>query len=389
MTRYVKGVSVYKPKARSRRTDPYLMAFTEAGKRCTLAGSTDLQVTIMKANQISLRLQSAKLGLVDRNVNRFAKFQLRRLTDQIEDYRKVLLAEDNTEGYAQETTRLITRVLAAAKMEYVDDVSESGLQIAIGNLAPTRAVKNQKLSLRTRDKAVRAVKSFFHWMKRDKRVPSHLAVDIEHYDPEQDRRRVRRVISEELILTLIETTAPRKFLGGMTGKARSIMYATAIGTGFRFGTLKHLRPCDFDFASTPVIVIVEANSNKGRKRIEHPLREDLAALLATWMKGKPADAPLFTPSARFNETFQKDCRAARIPEIDDSGHVFDFHAQRNQYITAIVRAAGLAVAQDLAHHSTPVLTKRYARLSFDDYDAALAGLPAVERKERKGNLKIG
>lgn len=375
--RFVRGVSIYKPARRNRRTDPYLMAFTENGKRKTETGSTSLNLTVRKANEIGLRLEAIKLRLVDPHSSKYAKNEVKPINKHLDDYEKHIVAQGHSEGYAGETVSICRRVVDAAGVSRLSEIVESEIQSAIFNLKPSRKIAYKTLSLRQRDKAVRAMKSFCHWLKKDKRVAIHLLADLTHYDPEQDRRRIRRVESQLKLISLIETTRKAKFLGGMTGAERSVMYATAIGTGFRFSTLGKIKPEDFEFTGIPAIIWVEAQNTKGRKRYEHPLRDDLAAMIKKFLMGRENGKPIFTPGAHFNETFQKDCRAVEIVEKDASGHVFDVHSMRNQYITEVVRAAGLAVAQDLAHHSTPVLTKKYARLSFPDYDKALAALPKL------------
>jgi hypothetical protein len=47
------------------------------------------------------------------------------------------------------------------------------------------------------------------------------------------------------------------------------------------------------------------------------------------------------------------------------------------------RAAGLAVAQQWARHSTPMLTRKYMDLTITDIRKGLDGLPAAEMKGKK------
>src|SRR5262249_47378802 len=65
--------------------------------------------------------------------------------------------------------------------------------------------------------------------------------------------------------------------------------------------------------------------------------------------------------------------------IDASGKVADFHGLRVSYVTALVKGgASLKVAQELARHSTPVLTlNTYSKLGVHDLSGALSALPAV------------
>ncbi len=60
----------------------------------------------------------------------------------------------------------------------------------------------------------------------------------------------------------------------------------------------------------------------------------------------------------------------------------DFHALRHSYLTALGRAGvDLRTAQELAGHSSPVLTARYMHRNLDDLTAAVAKLTAFTAAE--------
>jgi integrase len=80
---------------------------------------------------------------------------------------------------------------------------------------------------------------------------------------------------------------------------------------------------------------------------------------------------------------RNDLAAAGVPYQDDSGHYFDFHAMRGQFIS-LLAASGVhpKVAQTLAQHSTITLTMDYYT-HLDALDVAgaldrLAGLPGKQ-----------
>jgi integrase len=64
---------------------------------------------------------------------------------------------------------------------------------------------------------------------------------------------------------------------------------------------------------------------------------------------------------------------------NSAGGVADFHALRHTYVSRLVRSgANIKVAQELARHSTPVLTLgRYAHMEIVDQRKALDALPAI------------
>ena len=68
-----------------------------------------------------------------------------------------------------------------------------------------------------------------------------------------------------------------------------------------------------------------------------------------------------------------------LANVDASGRVADFHALRHTFITRLVQSgASVKVAQELARHSTPVLTLgRYSHIGLHDTSAALDALPSL------------
>jgi integrase-like protein len=79
------------------------------------------------------------------------------------------------------------------------------------------------------------------------------------------------------------------------------------------------------------------------------------------------------------ETLRIDLEAAGIPYVKDGpdGPLFaDFHALRHSYITALGRAGvELRTAQELAGHSSPILTARYSDRRLHDLASAVEKLP--------------
>ena len=104
----------------------------------------------------------------------------------------------------------------------------------------------------------------------------------------------------------------------------------------------------------------------------------LAADLAEWPDPLPA-----APGMR---TFRGDLHEAQIEEKTDQGLV-DFHALRVTFASMLARAnVGLALAQKLMRHSTPVLTANtYTRFVPEDARAAvelIAPAPRLQQNEQ-------
>ena len=147
--------------------------------------------------------------------------------------------------------------------------------------------------------------------------------------------------------------------------------------------------------------MVAAAYSKRRRKDCQPIRADLAAMLRDWLAGKAATGRVFAllpnDTARM---LRADLKAARQAWIDEAaegsperrqreqsdflkyqnaaGEIADFHSTRHTYISVIVNSgANVKTAQELARHSTPVLTiGKYAHARKKDLSEALNALPA-------------
>ena len=86
-----------------------------------------------------------------------------------------------------------------------------------------------------------------------------------------------------------------------------------------------------------------------------------------------------------------DLEAAGIPYVDDAGRYADFHGLRHSFITHLGRTPNVhfKTAQDLARHSTPVLTARYSHGFKGDEVAAVNALPDFSHPEREAQQATG
>ncbi len=77
---------------------------------------------------------------------------------------------------------------------------------------------------------------------------------------------------------------------------------------------------------------------------------------------------------------RRDCEAAGVAYEDADGRVLDFHALRHTFITNVASSgASVKTIQDLARHSTPILTiGRYAHTTDAEKAAAIDALPDLK-----------
>ncbi|MDE2106072.1 MAG: tyrosine-type recombinase/integrase [Patescibacteria group bacterium] len=362
--------------------------FDSKRKRHFIRGLASKALAVEIASRRELSKTLAKHRLVDDKVEKYSAQAERPITEHLDDYRKWLKSRGRTVKYIDDTLGMVRRVFESAGIDRIDQIDRHAVETAAAALSPRKRIPDPNLSHRTRNKAVAACRSFGYWLAGTAhRLPAPPLIRVKGLDEELDQRRRRVALDEEQVVNLIHVTATQPTRGGMSGIDRMMRYAMGIGTGFRQGTLFSLTPESFhlDDPDGP-FVRAEAGNMKGRKAVDHPISDELATLIRPWLAAKPKGKPVFPrlPHARPVIAYRHDLKAAGI-EYHAEGTIqyCDQHAQRNTFITAVIRAAGLKVAQDLAHHSTPVLTSKYGRMDMSDYGKALAGLPKLKREQVK------
>ena len=200
---------------------------------------------------------------------------------------------------------------------------------------------------------------------------------------------------------------------GVNGPDRAMLYAVAAYTGLRAAELASLGPSSLALKGDPPTIDLEAAYSKRRRRDVQPLPQWLADRLTEWLAGKAARKPVklrihadasktadvrlwpktgwYRKAAKMLRADLQRAREAWISEaqtegerkaresssvlaaVDEAGRVFDFHALRHQFISALA-AAGVhpKTAQQLARHSTITLTmNRYTHLAVADVAGVL------------------
>ncbi len=150
--------------------------------------------------------------------------------------------------------------------------------------------------------------------------------------------------------------------------------------------------------------MVKAAYSKRRRDDHQPIDAALADTLATWLVNKPAGERVFPLPRKSAEMLRGDMRRARaiwiretavaterrhrrqsdfLAPMDAAGRVFDFHGLRHLYISRVVSGgASVKVAQELARHSSPVLTiGRYTHVRLSDLRRAVPSIPTGGKTE--------
>ena len=238
-------------------------------------------------------------------------------------------------------------------------------------------------SIETTNQALCSLKAFCRWLVEDGRTGANPVLYLDRGNIKVDRRHDRRdLAADELRLLLATTRASARIFRGLTGEDRFHLYACACGTGFRVAALASLFPEAFDLdADTPTVTLA-VRSDKSRRGKIQPLPADVAELLRVYLRGKPAGEPVW-PGPWVNigaEMLRHDLADAGIPyriEGPNGPLFFDMHAMRHTYLTLAGRAGvDLRTLQELAGHSSPVVTARYVHVRLHDAAGAVGKIPS-------------
>ena len=221
---------------------------------------------------------------------------------------------------------------------------------------------------------------------RDRRLGESPFRHLEAENTTTDRRHDRRELDAGELRRVLEAArdSARPFRG-LTGPDRYHLYATACGTGFRASALASLTPGELR-PGRPT-----ADRHPGGPARQEPQDEGAAAPRRTWPSccattwptsrpGNPSGAGRGRRTTAGPRCCAIDLEAAGIPyavEGPDGPLFADFHALRHSYLTLGGRAGiDLRTLQELAGHSTPVLTARYSHRRLHDLAGAVEKLPS-------------
>ncbi len=241
---------------------------------------------------------------------------------------------------------------------------------------------------------VRAVRSFCRWMVRPaNRMAANPLEGLKLLNTATDRRHDRRELTPAEVQRLRAAAAGSgREYRGIPGADRAMLYATAVGTGFRAAALASLTPESFRLDDEHPIAVLAARFNKSKRPRVQPIAAELAGELRVWLAGKAPGSPLWpggwAKERKGAEMIRLDLAEAGIPyaiEGPDGPLFADFHALRHSYITALGRAGvDLRAAQELAGHSSPLITARYSHVRLQDLAGAVGRLPSFQPPDTGG-----
>lgn len=364
---------VTKPNGRRvrKRAENYTIEYTDAaGVVRRVRGTTSKE----ESREIEARLKRESARERAGLETRTDRQTLRPIAEHVIEFEDTLEGRGRTRHHVDQTTSRINAILDAIGAQRFTDVTAH----AVSEWAREARTR---ISPTTVDGYLRALKGFTRWAWREGRLTADPLAGLSLTGARGDLRYKRRALTEEEIRKALTTTrASTRTYRGMSGIDRHAIYLTAVSTGLRAGELAALRVDDLALDADPPTVTVRASTTKNRTEAVLPLTEDVASILQERVSRLLPAALVFpgTWSARCAAMLREDLAEAEIKDETADGRI-DFHALRGSFVTRLARSGvGLADAQRLARHSTPVLTANvYTKLRLDDAARAVAKLPRL------------
>jgi len=389
--------------------------------------------------ELERRAELVKAGVVTAAENAVADHQATPLAEHFAAYLDHLHAKSASQMHRDNVRRQLERLAAECPFGRLADLGRDGLEKWLA--AQTKA----GMGARTRNTYLAAATAFANWSIETNRVVANPFAKVSRADERADCRRKRRAMTEAELVRLLDVARRRPLLDAMTirrgkrkgelaakirdevrqelerlGRERALIYKTLVLTGLRRSELASLTVGQLDLDGPLPSIVLDAADEKNRAGSTLPLRSDLAADLALWVKVReqrhsgdagafegvlclpktgvphsdrlPADTPLFNVPSGLIRILDRDLKLAGIPKRDERGWTVDVHAMRTSFCTMLAKG-GVAprTAMAAARHSDLKLTMQtYTDPKVLDVAGALDALPALpldgtpaDRREQK------
>jgi integrase len=314
--------------------------------------------------------EMGEVGLVDRSGH-----NKRSLAAHIKEFRLSLVAADNTADYVRIATNRIKEVAKGCKFESLSDLC--GLKAAnyLSDCRTTimrRGNHTKTMSITTSNLYMDALTQFGRWLEDEKRIHRNPFERMVRGNKDTDPRRARRAIKPDDFQKLLEAArrSPRTVYN-LSGEDRYWLYRTAYYTAFRIAALCSLTRESFDLAGDIPTVTLATVKNKSRKLKTNAIPKDFAKQLGKYLARFALGEPIWGRGCAVDhgaDMVRADLEVAKLPfEVSgpDGPLRFDFHALRHTAITELSRD-DLRTAQEIAGHTKPTITAKYAHRDLSD-----------------------
>jgi integrase len=372
-----KGYSIFQRNG----TGPYYVTWTDgSGRRMTRRASATRKIADEIGRAKAAEADRVRGGVIDHAEAKAAEAGRSAVATHVEKWKGALREKRRTPKHVSVQAARVNELVRRMKAVRLADITTEAVQTALANVA-------DEGTERTANHYLAALRTFVRWCCKTNRLAADPLAGVDRFTAHEPTFR-RTAINPDALAKLLAATETRTAKTPVSGRDRAMYYRVMAYTGLRKSEAASLRPESFDLGEHPSVT-VEAAYSKRRRRDSLPLKDDLVPVLRAWLANKPAGKPVFRLPKWMNleRVFCNDCRAAGI--VAAEGERLGVHSLRRFFITSVVRAGGLAVGQDLARHSTPMLTKAYVDLDIRDHMKGIDGLPEVAKKVAKQERRIG
>jgi integrase len=374
---------VYKPRPRVERgravnyANWYVEWQSAGGKTRRRAVGPDRRLAVQALARFEDEARRARLGLpaaIDP-----ATTLGRSLASLLPEYLAELASRDTSPEYRALVEDYLARTAADCRWFTLADVSAASLSLYLG-----RRRDEWGNGPATLNSYLRTAKGFCNWWARRFGLSSPLR-ELTPYPEEVDRRRSRRILTDDELEKLVASAAaaPRRYRASVPGPARAVLYRVAAFSGLRAGELAELTPAHFDLAGRPPTVTASARDSKGKREEPLPLPGHLAVLLAAWLADKPPGEKLWPGPWAANrhqcDWLAGDLRRAGVAERDERGRRVTFHSLKRRFVVRLIQAGAKIheVRRMARHRDVKTTLDYYTDESMADLGKLADRLPAV------------
>jgi len=266
--------SIFKRKAfKNHKDKPWMIAYTdENGIRKVITGSTDKTVTkeILRAREADV--DRRKHGLVSAADERFAKNEKKSIVEHINEY------------IAHCIHQRMSEVTICVKKAHLGEMIEFTQTRKLSEINPDSTsrflekVRTEGNSARTVNHYRSNIVAFVNWCVKQGRLPDNPIASIPKLNEEEDRRRIRRALTDAEFARLLEVAAEQDVKNRGRFVSRYAVYLMAALTGLRRNELKQITWADIDLGTQTLRVRVKVGKSKREDFV--PLHDQLIETLA-------------------------------------------------------------------------------------------------------------
>ena len=377
--------SIFKRKSdQGLRDRPWYIAYSDDnGRRRTVKGCTDKDATKEMARRLEDDASLRRRGVRSPGEDRIAEEGRRPILVHVREYLTDCESEGQDRLHIANKRSQLQLLVTGTDAQRLSDLDPNAVSRHL------HSVSRQGRSARTVNQHRMTAITFVNWCVDKKRLLSNLLAGkaLKKMDEHQDRRRVRRAMSDEELAWLMNA-APK----------RQSLYLTTYWTGLRRSELKAITWSDIDLDGEALRV--RHGVGKAKREDWISLRTEVVEVLRTIKPIGVTGKDRVFPTVPRIETFHRDCLRARtswidaasdpaererreasefLKRFDAEGRQLDLHGLRTTLGTHLAQnKVAPQVAQRIMRHSDMKVTlTHYTDLRLSDEAAALGTLPTI------------